>query len=114
MSNSTQINDRIQGRAVAAEVIAEYLSGESEAWQEGFLRECKRVASEKIPGASAPVMNDHQAEIFELEVMKFGKHAGQTIAEVPIQYLTWLVDAQIKLRAYLASARGQKRIEQEG
>jgi hypothetical protein len=73
-----------------------------------------------IPAAPAPVappsraaiepFSDHQARCFGASKMPFGKHQGQRIDEVPIDYLAMLAEGNEwtqSLRRYLASERIQ-------
>ena len=50
------------------------------------------------------VMSDDEAKRFEGQTMKFGKHVGDLIADVPLSYLAWLDDQnsfQVLVRRYL-------------
>lgn len=60
-------------------------------------------------------MTDEEARRFERSKMKFGKHSGEQIGEVPIGYLLWVHEEftfERDLARYLKSERGQK--AQEG
>lgn len=46
--DETKLKQRIEGRQSAQELLAEYLDGETEAWQQGFLIACRRIANEKL------------------------------------------------------------------
>jgi uncharacterized protein (DUF3820 family) len=58
--------------------------------------------------ATAP-MTDPEARAFGQQVLSWGKHAGRTIDEVPLDYLVWLAgqedEFRRELRRYLASPR---------
>lgn len=106
------IETRIQARKVAQEVIAEYISGEDMPFIEGFARGCEKFARETLPPpVKIEAMTEEQAIAFEQTAIKFGIHDGTKFLDVPIDYLTWLADQQRKLFDYLASERGQDRIE---
>lgn len=111
---TTSIEYRIQGRKIAREVIEEYCHGENPDWVEGFLRECKRSAADKLRDPPAAfVMSDSEARAFEREVIRFGKHMGSRYDQVPIEYLAWLGDQCRRLIAYLASDHATERIDSD-
>lgn len=65
-------------------------------------------ADQTLPRSVEP-MADQEALSFENEVMEFGKHKGELVGNVPLDYLEWLADASrtlwCKIHAYLNNPR---------
>ena len=62
--------------------------------------------------AAQPAMTDEESRRFGQTPMRFGKHAGDRIDDVPIDYLIWLAEYQRNnfkddLRRYVQSRRVQ-------
>ena len=102
---------RDQARVAAGLVVEEAGRIHAEA-QAAFWDELKRILPLPIPPAPAPQplapFTDHQAKAFGRSKMPFGKHAGEPVDEVPLDYLEKLCDPQpfIKsLKRYCASTR---------
>ena len=72
------------------------------------------IAMHPLPKADTPA----EIDLFRFgnEVMQFGKHRGDPIREVPLEYLDWLCREQenfyAKLRAYLKANRNNYDIEE--
>ena len=77
----------------------------------------KMVPEEHVPkqNVQAPVvpMTADECSDFEMDRMEFGKHGGDFIGEVPLEYLEWLDsqhDFRQQLRRYLASKQVQRQM----
>ena len=57
-------------------------------------------------------MTRQESQKFDKETMPFGKHKGQRIADVPLDYLLWL-DDQPDFRRSLWRYLGSERIQAE-
>lgn len=76
------------------------------------------VPKEPEPESAAmTAMNDTQAFYFGSEQMPFGKYRRALIADVPLVYLDWLIDApdefKDQLRAYLKNEEIANRLAEE-
>lgn len=107
---STQ--ERIEGRKFAEEMIDLLPTDRSPFVLAAALR--LRIFTDEVLGLAKPetgllTMNDQQAEAFEREKITFGAHIGKAYRYVPLDYLAWLSDSNLRLAAYLRSDRGRKR-----
>ncbi len=60
-------------------------------------------------------MSDAEVKRFRDTSVPWGKHRGQLVDEVPLEYLCWLVDAndwKDELRRYLDNEQIQRRVEE--
>ena len=62
--------------------------------------------ADPIPRQYQPMSKD-EAKMFELHLIKFGKHNGKTVGQVDLDYLRWLDEDEFrwKLHRYLKSDR---------
>lgn len=123
MESATETAARIDGRKVAEQVIE--LGDEAAAALDhpaaldSFWARMLKWLGPRIPKyptvAGFEPMSDAQAVLFEKAAMPWGKHAGELIGRVPLEYLVWLVDQRDEftndLRRYVRSKRVQGQIE---
>lgn len=108
------LRERIDARVLGQQVIREQTEGKSPAFQQGFARACQMFAQEVLGRPeNIHAMNQADAIKFESQLINFGTHAGKNFGEVPISYLVWLSDQNRQVMNYLASDRGQNRIESD-
>lgn len=110
-----EVQKRIQGRKDCEEVLGLILEGKTKEYREGVARACFEMFSDLLPKASNGllVMSDKDAKEFEKTPRRYGIHRDIPNGDVPIKYLVWLADDTVEVQAYLRSARGKKRIEEE-
>ena len=123
MTSDARIKANIVARDEARNAV-ELLEEEAQRHAEPirFWGELIKLIREHLPGLIPDVevmqdrpMGDEEAEAFERESMKFGKHQDTQIGEVPIDYLVWMEeqdDFRRELNRYLRSERGQQRQEE--
>lgn len=79
----------------------------------GAVREALDSISPAPPTPRSPIcpMNDMEARVFEENLMPYGKHRGENVGSVPLDYLLWLADNKDdfhgELRRYCLSRRVQ-------
>ncbi len=110
--NFERLREIVGGQTDAVEVVGfaeEFTVGKSELWVRSFWEGIRGRALLTAPlPPVAPVepaitpMSDGEARGFEKTEMPFGKHAGKPIAEVPLDYLDWLVGQNEEFNAKLA------------
>ena len=108
--------ENIEAREKAQEVLQlaeEEISKLGSKGKERFW-ECVREAADKhLPSVKAPEpMTDKECRRFGDEEMKFGQYVGKRIDEVPLDYLEWLADTELRhsraLTRYLQAQRTRK------
>lgn len=118
MPVSKSVIARIEGKKAAQEILAAAKPSprKKKEFQEGFWREIAREAAawradydDACESVRRPVMTDEEARKFEKTSIGFGKNAGRTYAECPMDYLLFLASKSEPLLAYLRSERGQAR-----
>jgi len=78
--------------------------------REAFVNQmASQLGVQLVAQQNLPKMTDEQAKKFEQRLVGFGRHAEQSYAECPTDYLLWLQEKQIELSAYLRSDHAQKR-----
>lgn len=114
--DADNITRRIGARAHAKELIA-FIDSEVAMEQTTELRFvvldalAKRFGTITREVVSEEPMSYDSSLAFERQVMPFGKHAGESIKDVPMDYLLWLEcepDFRRELRRYLRSDRIQR------
>ena len=108
------LEERIAGRKDAEELLA-MVGGGTEDYLKGVATALRafanRVLGEEKSESELRVMTEIEAKAFEEKRIKYGRNAGETYGEAPIDDLVWLVDSTLPLAAYLRSDRGKRRIE---
>lgn len=88
------------------------LEDKSESFVDGFWSELARMLpAGTIETPKLRTMDEDEAASFERSVMKFGKHKGERVIDIPIDYFTAYADSAVKIQAYLRSDRGRRRVE---
>lgn len=110
--NARKIAEQVFDLAIT-EIPAE---GERRYWETLSNLIAKRLPPPPVDEASKP-MTDIQAWHYETDtVMPWGKYAGKSIIDVPIDYLVWLAESpdpfRVELRRYLASERIRREVRQ--
>ena len=115
MSNDS-LSDNVQARKDAAEII-EFIGDKSvKFWT--VLGAMVHDKIPKVPDAVErhPPMTEQEAIQFEAEDIPFGKHKGNAVGEVPVDYILWLTEGNEfdkDLRRYVRSKRFQMRQEDD-
>jgi hypothetical protein len=114
--NFTEIQERItqraDGRKAARTACALVdITDMPEQVQKGFWLEMYSMIPDAIKCPEERTMTDEAAKQFENTTIEFGIHEGKAYKDIPIDYLTWIVDSQVTLRLYLRTNRGKQRIE---
>ena len=111
---------REQARVVAGLVIEEVGRVPAEA-QAAFWDELKKMLPLPKPappaGPKAEPLTDLQSRAFGRSIIRFGKHEGTPVDEIPLDYLEMLCEPQPfirTLRRYLASTRISMETAHEG
>jgi uncharacterized protein (DUF3820 family) len=114
------LEDNVKARELfktIIEMIEEELKKTSVFVEHRFWKLLKKKAEEFIPNETCkdrytPMSND-EAVRFENEIMQFGKHKGDKIVDIDIEYFEWLdsqPDFRRELWRYLKSEKIQKDI----
>lgn len=111
-----------QGADEALELIAELAEAYSGDGELSFWSRIRDKATERLPKKESPTKSDHamtdgQAAMFEKSLMPYGIHEGKPIAQVPLEYLDWLIgqqdDFKVQVRRYLANKRVSSLVSEE-
>lgn len=114
--NTTEVAANIKARQDAEEVFA--LAG-AMAQSPRFWEVLASLVAEQLPPKPQPTerfpaMNDQEATRFEAIPMPYGKHAGESVGEVPCDYLLFLTEGDEfsqRLKRYVKSKRFADRQE---
>jgi uncharacterized protein (DUF3820 family) len=119
LMNASQLTARITGRKAGAELVELILSEASThpmaaAWPEEFAQamfaEIHKAMTAKLPQVEAKPDRDapmtyEEAREWERRTLEFGKHQGEFVKDVPLEYLLWIDGDKFRgeLKRYLAS-----------
>ena len=116
--NQQRIRERTMARSEAVALVA--LLRDTIDGTPSHCRDILRAEVRTVLGPEPPrvvpdrPMTDNEIAAFENQAMDFGKHAGEQVKSVPLDYLLWLEeqpDFRRQLRRYLRNAKLQR--EQE-
>lgn len=112
-----KIAKRIAGRESACDAISLAKEGKTsdQQFMIGVAKYCREFADTVLGPieTQVKVMTDEEAQAYEKSLMQFGRYATHKIKDVPIDYLCWIADSNLKLQSYLRSLIGEKRKDLE-
>jgi hypothetical protein len=83
-------------------------------WEEMLWLIASKLPTKPPPAERHPALNEQEAIRFEAMPMPYGKHAGESVGEVPCDYLLFLTEGDEfsqRLRRYVKSKRFADRQE---
>jgi hypothetical protein len=118
---NNELQSRINGRKYGSEVAGVFVekmetpNDDRDAFLNGVARAFREWSDSILgqPYSESRVMTNSEANRYETNCIRFGKHLGTPIKDIPLDYLQWLADAQNELCAYLRSDVGRIRQERE-